>query len=137
LSFPHPGPRFARPECKLQRESNLENHRCPSYDTAMTKRRKRELGGTLEVEGWPLRWTLKSEQIWSPDGNHVGLRLSVERTDEAHRELILEYPFRDMPGGKTERPDPDPHRIADDVRLAIEAGWKPKSRGRPFTLVCD
>ena len=107
------------------------------YHTTMTKRRKRELGGTLEVEGWPLRWTLKSEQIWQPDGNHVGLRLSVERSDAAHRELILEYPFREMPGGKTERPDPDPHRIADDVRLAIEAGWKPKSRGRPFTLVCD
>lgn len=103
----------------------------------MTKRRKREIGGTLEVDGWPLRWTLKSEQIWLPNGEHVGLRLSVERTDETARELILEYPFREMPGGKIERPDPDPHRIADDVRAAIAEGWKPKSRGRPFTLVCD
>ena len=42
-----------------------------------------------------------------------------------------------VPGGKTERPDPNPHRIADDVRAAIAEGWKPKSRGRPFTLVCD
>ena len=103
----------------------------------MTKRKKRDLSGTLEVDGWPLRWTLKSEQIWQPDGSHVGLRLSVERTDETTRELILEYPFREMPGGKIERPDPDPYRIANDVRLAIGAGWKPKSRGRPFTLVCD
>jgi hypothetical protein len=103
----------------------------------MTKRKKRDLGGTLEVDGWPLRWTLKSEQIWLPDGEHVGLRLSVERTDETTRELILEYPFVEMPGGKIERPDPDQHRIADDVRAAIAEGWKPKSRGRPFTLVCD
>ncbi len=103
----------------------------------MTRRKKRDLGGTLEVEGWPLRWSLKSEQIWDPGGDHVGLRLSVERADENHRELILEYPFREMPGGRIERPDIDPHRLESDIRAALEAGWKPKSRGRPFILVCD
>lgn len=103
----------------------------------MTQRRKRELTGTFEVEGLPLRWTLKSEQIWSSDGNHVGLRLSVERTDETRRELILEYPFQELSGGRTARPDVNTHRLADDVRAAIAEGWKPKSRGRPFTLMCD
>ena len=103
----------------------------------MTQRRKRELTGTLEVDGWPLRWTLKSEQIWSANGDHVGLRLSVERSDEQRRELILEYPFQERPGGRTARPDVNVHRLADDVRAAIAEGWKPKSRGRPFTLMCD
>jgi len=103
----------------------------------MTQRRKRELSGTFEVEGFALRWTLKSEQIWDSDGNHVGLRLSVERTDETRRELILEYPFQELPGGRTARPDINVHRLADDVRAAMDAGWKPKSRGRPFTLMCD
>jgi hypothetical protein len=96
----------------------------------MTKRKKRELGGTLEVDGYPLRWSLKSEQIWDPKGAHAGLRLSVERVDENHRELILEYPFRE--GGRIERPDIDPHRLESDIRRAMDAGWKPKSRGRPF-----
>ena len=68
----------------------------------MTKRKKRELGGSLEVDGYPLRWSLKSEQIWDPKGDHVGLRLSVERADENHRELVLEYPFRE--GGRIARP---------------------------------
>jgi hypothetical protein len=103
----------------------------------MTQRRKRELSGTLEVEGIPLRWTLKSEQLWDSDGNHVGLRLSLERTDQTRRELILEYPFQELPGGRTARPDINVHRLADDVRAAMDAGWKPKSRGRPFTLMCD
>ena len=103
----------------------------------MTQRRKRELSGTLEVDGIPLRWTLKSEQIWDSGGNHVGLRLSVERTDETRRELILEYPFQELPGGRTARPDINVHRLADDIRAAIAEGWKPKSRGRPFTLMCD
>ena len=98
----------------------------------MTKRRKRDLSGALIVNGYPLRWTLKSEQIWSPAGDHVGLRLSVERSDETHRELILEYPFREMPGGKIERPVVKAETLETDIRRAMEAGWNPKSRGRPF-----
>jgi hypothetical protein len=100
----------------------------------MTRRRKRDLGGSLMVENYPLRWTLRSEQIWSASGDHVGLRLSVEREDEAHRELILEYPFREMPGGKVERPDVNHEALAHDIRRAMAAGWNPKSRGRPFTF---
>jgi hypothetical protein len=96
----------------------------------MTKRKKRELGGKLVVEGYPLRWSLKSEQIWSPAGDHVGLRLSVEREDEAHRELVLEYPF--IEGSKIARPEIDRDRLGADIRCAMEAGWNPKSRGRPF-----
>jgi len=96
----------------------------------MTKRKKRELSGRLEVGGYPLRWSLKSEQIWSPKGDHVGLRLSVEREDETHRELVLEYPFRE--GGRIERPDIDLHGLNRDILRAMEAGWNPKSRGRPF-----
>jgi hypothetical protein len=96
----------------------------------MTKRRKRELGGSLLVDGYPLRWSLKSEQIWSPAGDHAGLRLSVERQDEAHRELVLEYPFRE--GSRIARPEIDRDRLEADIRRAMEAGWNPKSRGRPF-----
>ncbi|HWA69968.1 MAG TPA: hypothetical protein VG821_09055 [Rhizomicrobium sp.] len=103
----------------------------------MTKRRRRELTGTLEVDGFPLRWSLKSEQVWDAGGDHVGLRLSVERSDQKKRELVLEYPFREMPGGKTERPDIDTARLEVDIRTAIEMGWKPNSRGRPFILMCD
>jgi len=48
--------------------------------------------------------------------------------------LILEYPFREMPGGKIERPDVNQEALAHDIRRAMDAGWNPKSRGRPFTF---
>ena len=99
----------------------------------MTKRRKREIGGKLEVGGYPLRWSLKSEQIWDPNGAHTGLRVSVEREDEAHRELVLEYPFQE--GGRIARPDIDKEGLGRDIRSAMDAGWNPKSRGRPFIFV--
>ena len=50
-------------------------------------------------------------------------------------ELVLEYPFRDL--GKTGRPEIEPERIEADIRSAMAAGWKPKSRGRPFVFVLD
>jgi len=101
----------------------------------MTKRKKRELSGRLEVEGYPLRWVLKSEQIWSPTGDHIGLRLSVEREDEAHRELVLEYLFQE--GSRIARPEIDRDRLGQDIRRAMEAGWNPKSRGRPFHFMIN
>ena len=100
----------------------------------MTKRRKRDLSGALVLDGYPLSWTLKSEQIWDPSGDHTGLRFSVIRTDEAHRELILEYPFQEMPGGKTARPEIRSETLESDIRRARDAGWNPKARGRPFVF---
>ena len=104
----------------------------------MTKRKKRDLSGALMIDGFPLRWSLKSEQIWSPDGVHTGLRLSIERSDEAHRELVLEYP---CPTKKTtwlaripERPKIVASAVEADIRQAMAAGWKPASRGRPFAF---
>jgi hypothetical protein len=101
----------------------------------MTERKKRDLSGMLEIDNWPMQWTLKSEQQWKPGGEHVGLCLSIQRTDEAHRELVLEYPFVDL--GKTGRPEVNIERIEGDIRQAMAAGWKPKSRGRPFIFVLD
>ena len=106
----------------------------------MTKRRRRDLGGSLVVENYPLRWTLRSEQIWNASGDHVGLRLSVAAAEGNHRELILQYPFVKRQKSASRFPDKprvDPVNLVADIGLAMEAGWKPKSRGRPFELILD
>ena len=41
-------------------------------------------------------------------------------------------PGKDRPAGRV-----NPDRIAADIAQAMEAGWKPKSRGRPFIFVLD
>lgn len=102
------------------------------------KPRKRSIEATLEVDGIPLRWTIKREPQYPRDDGYGGLTLSVQTTGKARRELVLEYPFPKVPAGKAhfipQRPDIVPEKIEADIRLAMEAGWDPWSRGRPFNF---
>ena len=103
------------------------------------KRRKRTLAGTIEVEGTDLIWQLISEPQYSKEHGYQGLSISVRTKDEAHRELILQYPY---PKAKTGRHLPLPQRpnvtarsIEIEVRRAISAGWEPTSRGQAFVFL--
>jgi hypothetical protein len=106
---------------------------------------KRSIEAKVEIDGHKLHWQLRSEPQSSTEHGSEGLSLTVQRTDGAFRELILEYPFpkrgrRLRIGGKTHltvpnfpiRPKFSPKTVEADIRLAISAGWDPTSRGRPF-----
>jgi hypothetical protein len=104
----------------------------------MSRRRPRSLEGVVKVDDMDLRWSLRSEPRWLYEAGPVGMTLSVEAAEGGHRELILEFPY---PGEKPEGFSRHPERtlitdklIQDAVRQAIEAGWKPYSRGRVFVF---
>ena len=59
----------------------------------------------------------------------------------ARRELIIEFPYTHSQNG---RPKSWPHRprefkilLEGAIRQAMELGWNPNSRGRPFNMVAD
>jgi hypothetical protein len=100
------------------------------------KRRKRLLKGMIETCDPKLCWELLSEPQCSTEHGYQGLWISVKAEDEAHRELILAYPY---PKTKTGGPRPLPQRprfsvttIESDIQNARKAGWNPLSRGRTF-----
>ena len=115
----------------------------------MTKPRTRALGGQLTVDGIALIWNVKSEPAWGTSDGDVGLRLSVMKHDQAFtrhgtrkawRELILQFPFvrRQRHASRfPEKPKVTPEMLTAGVRLAIEAGWSPDGRGRPFELILE
>jgi len=103
------------------------------------KRRKRTIGGLIVVDGYTLKWVLISEPQRSTEGGYIGLRISVRSEDEAHRELILEYPFPDKRTGNgalqiPERPSFSAKTVEADVRRAMASGWDPLSRGKALVL---
>jgi hypothetical protein len=115
----------------------------------VTKRRKREITGKLTVDGVVLRWEVRSEPQWNTTDGDIGMRLTIEAEgplmtrnplapkNKAHRELILEYPFEKRQKNTSrfpDRPKIDPMALTADIRLAMEAGWEPLSRGRPFAF---
>jgi hypothetical protein len=114
----------------------------------MTGRKKKNNGGQVTIDEIVLDWHVKSEPQWNTTDGDIGMRLSVSKHDEtltrhgdnkAWRELILEYPFE--PPKHTsrfpDRPKIEPQELTADIRLAMEAGWEPWSRGRAFVLVLD
>jgi len=114
----------------------------------MSGKKKRDIGGMITVEGVTMRWSVKSEPVRSASDGDIGLRLSVVMHDEtktrhgtlkAWRELILQYPFERQKHASRfpEKPKVDPEHLKQDVRLAMEAGWEPHSRGRTFELVLE
>ena len=114
----------------------------------MTQPRKRNLSGTITVDGIPLTWNVKSEPAWGTSHGDIGLRLSIMKYDEtltrhgerkAWRELILQFPFERQRHASRfpEKPKVTPEMLAAGVRLAIEAGWSADARGRAFELILD
>lgn len=105
----------------------------------LKKRRKRTLEGSAVIDGVAVDWELVSEPQWSNSGDgYKGLCLSVCVADKARRELIIEYPY---PTGADGRPLPVPQRPAITPRMveasiqqALDAGWDPVSRGKPFVF---
>jgi len=111
--------------------------------------RKRNLSGTITVDGVPLIWNIKSEPAWGTSDGDIGLRLSVMKHDDtltrhgerkAWRELILQFPFERRQRHASrfpEKPKVTPEMLTAGIRLAIEAGWSPHARGRAFELILE
>lgn len=97
------------------------------------KRRKRTVDGTVEIDGFTLHWELISEPQWTTDGPK-GLCVSVRRADGAYREMVIEYPY-DRSAFVPQRPKLNAAIVETDIREAINDGWNPESRGRPFVFI--
>lgn len=100
------------------------------------KRRKHQLQGTARLDDIPLVWELISEPQKNPDFGFMGARISVRVADAARRELIVQFPFPTDKNGDyvpvTPRASFTQAEIDNAIRLAIDAGWDPGSRGKAF-----
>ncbi len=97
---------------------------------------------TVTIDGDVMTWKPLSEPRWTTDG-YVGLRISVQVFEDglSRRELIVEFPYTHTQHG---RPKSWPHRprefrilLEATIRQAMELGWDPNSRGRPFNIIAD
>ena len=115
----------------------------------MSGKKKRDVGGGFQVDGLAFLWSVKSEPAWNTSDGDIGLRLSIMKDDaalnrhgerKAWRELILQFPFERKQRHASRFPDKPrvtPEMLAAGIRIAMEAGWHPDSRGRPFELVLE
>jgi hypothetical protein len=100
-------------------------------------RAKRSIQSAVAIDGFSLIWRLYREQQWCTADRWKGVAIHVSVAAGARRELYLEYPpVRTHKVGYT-RVDPvqqriSPAKVEAHIRQAMEAGWDPSSRGKPF-----
>jgi hypothetical protein len=102
------------------------------------KKRKRSMSGTVTLDGFDLRWELHSEPQFTTEHGYKGLCISAQLMEGVHRELMLEYPFpKKQPNVMAhfpESPKISQSVVEADILRAMDAGWNPASRGKPFVF---
>jgi hypothetical protein len=104
----------------------------------MTQLARRDIGGTLLVDGETFGWRVEREPQWCTVDGYRGLTLLVERLADPRRSLLIEYPFPrawkgfGTQGRKVQRPQIQPQDVAVRIAEAMAQGYDPDRRGKPF-----
>ena len=91
--------------------------------------------GTIQVEGVEYLWSVRHQPRWT-ERRLVGLSIAVSLS-RSTKELLLEFRpdysrHRNMP--QHQRARITEQRLEKCIRGAIQSGWEPDSRGKPFVF---
>jgi len=100
-------------------------------------RTRRSIEAAVTIDGVSLIWHLHREQQLSTAEGWRGVAIHVKVAEGVRRELHLEYPaVKTQKVGYTRtdfvKQNISPSKVAAHIRLAMEAGYDPGSRGQAF-----
>ena len=103
---------------------------------------KRSIQVAITIDDFPLIWNLHREQQLSTADGWRGVAIHVKVAEGVRRELHLEYPAVQTQKISYARADHlkqniSPTKVAAHIRRAMEAGYDPGSRGKPFVYEVD
>ena len=91
--------------------------------------------GTVKLGKDEYEWSVHRQPRWTGTGEPLGLAILVKPTERSRRELILEFSGERTRHGAIAQPQrlrvPD-RRLIECIQAAMDAGWDPESRGKPF-----
>ena len=98
----------------------------------------RDLGGTVEIDGYKYDWELQSEPQLCSDDGWKGMTILL-RQQGMPRDAVLEFPtpkrlLKGLPKGRSHINDAIASR---GIRAALLAGWDPASRGKRMVFIVD
>jgi len=96
---------------------------------------KRDLGGTIIVDGQEFDWELRREPQWCTADGWQGMLIGVCPKD-GRRDALLQFP---MPEGAAQRargyryrPQVQRSELEAAIKKALALGWEPDTRGKSF-----
>lgn len=96
------------------------------------------LSGQFEVGGDRFTWQAKRYAgMSSADSNYRGIAARVMLASGVFRELVIEFHPDDYPGQIALSSRSFEARLVEYTQKAIELGWRPESRGKPFRIEAE
>ena len=95
---------------------------------------KRDLGGELKFDDYHLSWEIHREPQFCERDGYKGVSIAVADAERPQKTLLLEYPYVHSIARHHRRPKPNEARLITHIKAAIEAGYDPFSRGKPFAF---
>jgi hypothetical protein len=92
-------------------------------------------GSIVKVGKDEFEWSIHRQPRWTGDGVLLGLAILVKPTERSRRELILEFSIERTRQGEIPQQQRNPvsnRRLIECIQNAMDAGWDPESRGKPF-----
>lgn len=84
------------------------------------------------------KWSVKHYGGEVAVNTHIrGISARVCLAEENTRELVIEFDAKDYPPKRPAAAAQLAIRIQENTAKALEAGWRPHSRGKPFYFVAD
>ena len=97
-----------------------------------------ELTGQFELGGSRFRWSAKRYAgTRDPGSNYRPLTARITRADGVYRELVVEFHPDDYPGQVAVSSRDLEGRLIEYTQKAIDLGWRPDSRGKPFRIEAE
>ncbi|GHJ27099.1 hypothetical protein TPA0910_15320 [Streptomyces hygroscopicus subsp. sporocinereus] len=92
----------------------------------------------IVVDGTPYRWRLRGRPTYDQGMAWSPCTFAVEHEDSPGATLVVttDQPHPSNWIGREAKPVL-PSVVAEAVRLALRAGWRPTAPGRPFRLDCS
>ena len=87
---------------------------------------------TIAVDGEEYQWRLRHSWIATGGEGLKGISISVWQIPERTRELIVDFPFSVFGLDRKPKPVYLVNALRSAIQAAMEAGWRPESRGRTF-----
>jgi hypothetical protein len=93
------------------------------------------LSGEFEIEGARFAWEAKRYAgMRNANSDHRGLAARITLASGVFRELVVEFNPHDYPGQVAVSARNLEARLIEYTQKAIDLGWRPESRGKPFRI---
>jgi hypothetical protein len=112
----------------------VESGHCSANVSSMLH--KRDLSGTVVVDGREFEWELRREPQWCTADGWQGMLVGVSLIGAVGKEALLQFPpaKKAAQGARAYRHRPQVQRadLENGIMSALAAGWEPEERGKPF-----